>query len=78
MTDTLQIIIFYLGTECFGLDIKGVNWVVTGKAEQGTKMEAKADRRTVTLNNEVIPVLNLYKKLHIKPLKENSNFFDSS
>jgi len=57
------------------LDIKGVNWVVTGKAEQGTKMEAKADRRTVTLNNEVIPVLNLYKKLHIKPLKENSNFF---
>lgn len=64
----MQIIVFQVGTERLGVEISGVEEIVSSQSIYVNKGSA-------VFHNKVIPILDLYRKLNLHPMSKECNLF---
>lgn len=65
---TMQIIVFQVGTERLGVEIRGVEEIASSQSIHINKGSA-------VFHNRVIPILDLYEKLNLHPMSKECNLF---
>lgn len=74
--DILQIIVFKIGTQCFGVKIKDVKKIVqTNNIIHNMATGNELVVGMLSFYNEDVPVYDLHKRLQIEHLKQSGNTF---
>lgn len=69
MEDTIKIIVFQMGIQFWGMEIKTLAGVLsTGKAINISNAKYPSSGEIICVNHDIIPVLDLHEKLQIPPL----------
>lgn len=64
----MQIIVFQIGTKRLGVEISGVEEIVSSQS-------IHANKGSAVFHNKVIPILDLYGKLNMHPMSKECNLF---
>lgn len=68
MEDAIKIIVFQIGIQSFGMEIKTLAGVIsTGEAINISSTKYPNGEKTICINDDMIPVLDLHEKLQISP-----------
>lgn len=69
MEDAIKIIVFQIGIQSFGMEIKTLAGVIsTGKYINTSSAKYPNGEKTICVNDDIIPVLDLHEKLQISPV----------
>ena len=71
MADANQLVTFQLGEELYGINIMDVKEIVRVQAIRGIPNAPVYVEGIFHLRSEIIPIINLHKRFHIKKLKSS-------